>query len=66
MRYIVEQYFGLSHLHDGAYRVRFVTIAKNIFDYWSRQVYPVKSYSHLYWAAYNIKRGLKILSLATT
>jgi len=22
-RYIVEQYFGLSHLHDGAYRARF-------------------------------------------
>ncbi len=54
VRYIVEQYFGLSHLHDGAYRARFVTIAKNIFDCWSRQ------------AAYNIKRGLKILSLATT
>jgi len=25
-RYIVEQYFGLSHLHDGAYRARFTTI----------------------------------------
>jgi IS5 family transposase len=53
VRYIVEQYFGLSHLHDGAYRVRFTTIAKNMFDGWCRQ------------AAYNIKRGLKILSMAT-
>jgi hypothetical protein len=25
-RYIVEQYFGLSHLYDGAYRARFTTI----------------------------------------
>jgi IS5 family transposase len=53
VRYIVEQYFGLSHLHDGAYRARFTTIAKNIFDGWCRQ------------AAYNIKRGLKILTMAT-
>ena len=30
-RYIVEQYFGLSHLHDGAYRARFTTILKNIW-----------------------------------
>jgi len=52
VRYIVEQYFGLSHLHDGAYRARFTTIAKNLFDAWCRQ------------AAYNIKRGLKILSMA--
>jgi len=34
VRYIVEQYFGLSHLHDGTYRARFTTIAKNIFDCW--------------------------------
>ena len=53
VRYIVEQYFGLSHLQDQAYRARFVTIAKNIFDCWCRQT------------AYNIKRGLKILSPAT-
>jgi len=30
-RYIVEQYFGLSHLHDGAQRARFtITIRNNI------------------------------------
>ena len=52
-RYIVEQYFGLSHLHDGAYRARFTTTAKNKFDCWYRQ------------AAYNISRGLKILGVAT-
>ena len=50
---IVEQYFGLSHLHDGAYRARFTTIIKNKFDCWYRQ------------AAYNIIRGLKILGAAT-
>lgn len=53
VRYIVEQYFGLSHLHDGAYRARFTTIAKNKVDCWYRQ------------AAYNITRGLKILGAAT-
>jgi len=53
VRYIVEQYFGLSHLHDGANRARFTTIVKNNFDCWYRQ------------AAYNIKRGLKILKVAT-
>jgi IS5 family transposase len=53
VRYIVEQYFGLSHLNDRAYRARFTRIAKNKFDCWYRQ------------AAHNIQRGLKILKLAT-
>ena len=53
VRYIVEQYFGLSHLHDGASRARFTDIAKNKFDGWYRQ------------AAYNMARGLKILRVAT-
>jgi len=53
VRYIVEQYFGLSHLHDGAIRARFTNIVKNKFDCWYRQ------------AAYNISKGLKILGVAT-
>jgi len=53
VRYIVEQYFGLSHLHDNANRARFTTIVKNNFDCWYRQ------------AAYNIARGLKILKVST-
>ena len=53
VRYIVEQYFGLSHLHDGAKRARFTNIIKNKFDCWYRQ------------SAYNISRGLKILGAAT-
>ena len=32
MRYIVGQYFGLSHLHNNAKRARFTDIAKNKFD----------------------------------
>jgi len=52
-RYIVEQYFGLSHLHDDAKRARFTDIMKNKFDCWYRQ------------AAFNISRGLKILGVAT-
>lgn len=49
-RYIVEQYFGLSHLHDGAYRARFTTILKNIWDTMCRQI------------AFNIKRGAKLVT----
>ena len=53
VRYIVEQYFGISHLHDKAKRARFTTIPKNNFDAWCRQ------------AAFNMRKGLKILKLAT-
>lgn len=47
--YIVEQYFGLSHLHDKAKRARFTTIIKNIIDAMCRQ------------AAFNITRGARLL-----
>ena len=53
IRYIVEQYFGISHLHDRANRARFTTIIKNKFDVWFRQ------------AAFNVDRGMKILSRVT-
>jgi IS5 family transposase len=53
VRYIVEQYFGISHLKDNAKRARFPQIAKNKFDCWYRQ------------AAYNISKGLKIARGAT-
>ena len=52
VRYIVEQYFGISHLNDNAKRARFPEIAKNKFDGWYRQ------------AAYNISKGLRILRVA--
>jgi hypothetical protein len=45
VRCIVEQYFGISHLHHGAKRARFPNVAKNSFDTWCRQ------------AAFNIARG---------
>ena len=48
VRYIVEQYFGLSHLQDNGQRARFTTIDKINMDIWFRQV------------AFNIKRGLNI------
>jgi IS5 family transposase len=51
-RYIVEQYFGLSHLHDRAKRARFTTIIKNIIDTMFRQ------------AAFNISRGARLLGFA--
>ena len=52
VRYIVEQYFGISHLKDNAKRARFPKIDRNRFDCWLRQ------------AAYNIFKGLKIPQLA--
>jgi len=51
-RYIVEQYFGLSHLYDGAYRARFTTIINNIWDTMCRQM------------AFNLFRGSKLLVTA--
>jgi len=49
VRYIVEQYFGISHLHDGGQKARFTSIAKNNIDIWIRQV------------AYNLRKGIKVL-----
>jgi IS5 family transposase len=48
-RYIVEQYFGLSHLYNNAFRARFTRIAKNAIDVLFRQM------------AFNLFRGEKIL-----
>lgn len=54
VRYIVEQYFELSHLHNNGQQTRFTTIAKNNLDIWFRQV------------AYNIKRGFKLTQGVST
>jgi IS5 family transposase len=35
--YIVEQYFGLSHLHNHAYRARFNKLVKNAIEALFRQ-----------------------------
>ena len=48
-RYIVEQYFGLSHLHTNAFRARFTRIVKNVLDALFRQM------------AFNLFRGGRIL-----
>ncbi|MCF8096173.1 MAG: transposase [Desulfobacteraceae bacterium] len=48
-RYIVEQYFGISRLHDNGGRARFTQIMKNTIDLMFRQF------------AFNLKKGLKIL-----
>ena len=48
-RYIVEQYFGLSHPHNNAFRARFTRIIKNAIDTLFRQM------------AFNLFRGEKIL-----
>jgi len=49
-RYIVEQYFGLSYLHDRAYRARFTKMLKNLWDSMCRQM------------AFNMLRGSKLLA----
>jgi len=51
-RYIVEQYFGLSHLHNRAYRARFTQMIKNKIDAKIRQM------------AFNLRRDSKILAVA--
>ena len=53
IRYIVEQYLGISHLHGRANRARFTSIIKNKFEDWFRQV------------DFNVARGMKIISGAT-
>ena len=47
-RYIVEQYFGLSQLLDGAYKARFTSIVKNTWDAMCRQM------------AFNLYRGSRL------
>ena len=49
IRYIVEQYFGLSHLYNRASKARFTTIVKNMLDVTYRQI------------AFNLKKAIKIL-----
>jgi hypothetical protein len=50
----VEQYFGLSHLHDNGQRARFTIIDKNNMDIWFIQV------------AFNIKRGFNVFQRLST
>ena len=52
VRYIVEQYFGLTHLHNKAYRARFPKLIKNAIDALFRQM------------AFNLFRASKILKPA--
>ena len=52
VRYIVEQYFGLSHLYNKAYRARFPKLIKNALDALFRQM------------AFNLSRASRILKPA--
>jgi IS5 family transposase len=52
VRYIVEQYFGISHLHNNASRARFTRLIKNAIDVMLRQM------------AFNLLRGTKVLKPA--
>ena len=52
VRYIVEQYFGLSHLYNKAYRARFPKLIKNALDTLFRQM------------AFNLFRAARILKPA--
>ena len=51
LRYIVEQYFGISHKYDNGNQARFPEIMKNIIDIMFRQF------------AFNLKKGAKILEV---
>lgn len=50
-RYIVEQHFGISHLHDNGEKARFPKILKNTIDIMFRQF------------AFFLKKGAKILNV---
>jgi IS5 family transposase len=50
-RYIVEQYFGISHLYDNGNRARFPKMVTNIIDIMFRQF------------AFNLKKGAKIFEV---
>jgi len=52
LRYIVEQYFGISHLYNSAHRARFPKILKNAMDALFRQM------------AFNLFRASRILKTA--
>jgi IS5 family transposase len=52
VRYIVEQYFGLSHLYNKAYRARFPKLIKNALDALFRQM------------AFNLLRGTRVVKPA--
>ena len=52
VRYIIEQYFGISHLHNHAHRARFTKMIINGIDCKLRQL------------AFNIFRGTKVLRTA--
>ena len=49
VRYIVEQYFGLSHLHNNASRARFPRLMTNAMDVLFRQM------------AFNLRRGIRVV-----
>ena len=53
VRYIVEQYFGISSLHDRAGRARFTGMMKNTIDAMFRQF------------AYNLRKGNKVMKQST-
>ena len=50
-RYIVEQYFGISHKHDNGNQARFTTIMKNLIDLMLRQF------------AFKLRKGSKLLGI---
>ena len=52
VRYIVEQYFGLSHFYNRAHRARFPKLIKNALDALFRQM------------AFNLSRASRILKPA--
>jgi len=52
VRYIVEQYFGISHLHNDAFWSRFTRMIKNTIDALFRQM------------AFNLLRGTKVIKSA--
>ena len=52
VRYIVERYFGISHLHNNAFRAKFTRMIRNAIDALFRQM------------AFNLLRGTRVIKPA--
>ena len=60
-RYIVEQYFGLSHLHNNVFRARFPRLIKNAIDTMFSQTCPVECEAYSTGVAFNLLRGTRVV-----
>ncbi len=64
LRYIVEQYFGVSHLYNRANRARFPRMVKNALNALFRQTCQVECKAYSTGVTFNLFRASRILKAA--